>query len=62
MPSKKTHCGDQVVVFHQAAQPAAERGRVVAVRRDARLRVEFADGHQSTIDPDRIAPVDLPPS
>ena len=47
-------------MFHSASQPAAERARVIAVRDDARLRVEFSDGHRGTCDPWEISPLDAP--
>jgi hypothetical protein len=60
MSAREIHRGEQVVVFHSASQPAAERARVIAVRDDARLRVEFSDGHRGTCDPWEISSLDAP--
>ncbi|WP_042402205.1 tudor domain-containing protein [Streptacidiphilus carbonis] len=55
MTRENPSAGEEVVVHRESAERAAERGTVVGVRRDGRLRVRFADGHCGTCDARDVA-------
>ncbi|MER5635498.1 hypothetical protein ABT095_00890 [Kitasatospora sp. NPDC002227] len=43
------HAGDRVTVFRDCSYGAAEDAYVVEVRADRSLRLEFGDGHRSSL-------------